>query len=339
MRYRLSIVSIGLFNASINNQGICSFPIFRKYCAHLRGGLLIRTNDGSDNNLSNPDWGSTGSSLIRITPPSYADAQSTPRGGTPSSLPNPRAISQAVSAQLANTRNRRGASDWLWQWGQFLDHDLDLTSTSSESTEAFDIPVPFGDAAFDPMRSGTQIIPFQRSEHVNDSNGVRQQPNEITAYIDASNVYGSNDTRASLLRENDKYLRMTVGANGEILLGQNTLNADNDNGGSPNNAQFFLAGDVRANEQIGLTAVHTLFAREHNRLVDGMKGRLDGGDVDLIAARDVTIGQAGNGVDNENQFLFQAARKIVGAQIQKITYSEFLPVLLGRDLTSTYSGL
>ena len=301
-------------------------------------GLLIRSNDGLNNNISNPGWGSTGSNLVRITPAAYDDGQSVPRGGIPSSLPSPRAISQAASAQITNTRNQRGASDWLWQWGQFLDHDLDLTPTSSESAEAFDIPVPFGDASFDPMRSGTQTIPFQRSEHLTDVNGVRQQPNEITAYIDASNVYGSDDTRAALLRENDKYLRMTVGANGEILLGQNTLNADNDNGGNPNNAQFFLAGDVRANEQIGLTAVHTLFAREHNRLVDGLKDRLEGGDAGLIAERDATIGQIGNGVDNENQFLFQAARKIVGAQIQKITYSEFLPVLLGRDLSETYSG-
>lgn len=300
--------------------------------------MLIRSYDGTSNNQANPDWGSTDSALLRVGPTAYADGLSEPRGGLPSSLPSARAVSQAVSSQSTSTRNRRGASDWLWQWGQFLDHDLDLTGHSSNASEAFNVPVPLGDPSFDPWHSGTQVIPLQRSHHVVDQNGVRQQTNEITAYIDASNVYGSDDTRANLLRENEKYLRMTVGATGEILLGQNTLNAPNENGGSPNNAAFFLAGDVRANEQIGLTAVHTLFAREHNRLIDELKSRLDAGDANLIAERDATIAMAGNNVGNENEFLYEAARKIVGAQIQKITYGEFLPVLVGADLTSMYSG-
>ena len=73
-------------------------------------------------------------------------------------------------------------------------------------------------------------------------------------------------------------------------------------------AEFFLAGDIRANEQIGLTAMHTLFVREHNKLCD-----------DIIATYP--------GADAEQQY--QLARKIVGAEIQVITYKEFLPALLG----------
>ena len=41
-------------------------------------GLLIRSNDGLNNSISNPGWGSTGSNLVRITPAAYDDGQSAP---------------------------------------------------------------------------------------------------------------------------------------------------------------------------------------------------------------------------------------------------------------------
>ena len=322
---RASITSFGVWGLAL----IFSVPAV---------AMPIRSYDGSGNNFAHPDWGSAGSHLIRLSPAAYDDGLAVPRGGDPAVLPSARMISEQVSSQSESTRNRKSASDWLWQWGQFLDHDLDLTATSASPSEAFNILVPSGDPSFDPAGTGNKVIHFHRSEHAYDPAGIRQQSNAITAFIDASNVYGSDNVRAGILRDNEKYLRMTVGANGEILLGKNTLNAPNDNGGSLNNAEFFLAGDIRANEQVGLTAVHTLFAREHNRLVDEMQQRLDNGDAALIAERDASIVAMGNGVNNENDFLYEAARKVVGAEIQKITYTEFLPVLLGTDLTTSYSG-
>ena len=85
-------------------------------------------------------------------------------------------------------------------------------------------------------------------------------------------------------------------------------NVDGEENAGGTGSEFFLAGDIRANEQIGLTAMHTLFVREHNLLCD-----------DIIA----TFPAA----DVEQQY--QLARKIVGAEIQVITYKEFLPALLG----------
>jgi hypothetical protein len=82
-------------------------------------------------------------------------------------------------------------------------------------------------------------------------------------------------------------------------------------------ADLFLAGDVRANEQVALTAVHTLFVREHNRLADE------------IAERDPRL---------PGDEIYERARQIVAAQIQVITYEEFLPTLLGAGALGPYNG-
>src|SRR5438034_10831965 len=71
--------------------------------------------------------------------------------------------------------------------------------------------------------------------------------------------------------------------------------------GTPNRA--VVAGDVRANENIALTALHTLFAREHNRIVASLPSSLSA------------------------EERFQIARRVVGAEIQYITYTQFLPAL------------
>jgi len=113
-------------------------------------GQEYRTINGFNNNLTNPTFGEAETELLRLAPNAYADGISTPTGGAiNSSLPSARAISNAVSAQPSLTPNSLGASDWVWQWGQFLDHDLDL-SGGAPVAEPFDISVPTGDSFFDP---------------------------------------------------------------------------------------------------------------------------------------------------------------------------------------------
>ena len=70
----------------------------------------------------------------------------------------------------------------------------------------------------------------------------------------------------------------------------------------------FMAGDYRANEQLALLAMHNLWVRQHNTLVDILKKI--------------------NPHWHPEQ-LYQEARKIVGAQMQVITYEKWLPYILG----------
>ncbi len=292
----------------------------------------FRSMDGTGNNVNNSTLGSVGSDLIRLSGVAYDDGFSVPRSGfNPSVLPNPRAISNAVSAQSVSLPNTSKVSDWVWQWGQFLDHDLDLSPTNSE--EPFNIPVPAGDPNFDPFNTGTQEIGFNRSEFNTDSFGVRQQFNEITAYIDASNIYGSDTTRANALRTKDGTGKLIAetGINGEKLLMLNTVGLPNDTGGDPNGSNYFVSGDVRANEQIGLLATHSLFMREHNRLADDIKTRLDGGET-------VLVNKFQESDLSEGDFIFESSRQVVGAQMQVITYDEWLPVILGENALDSYSG-
>ena len=305
--------------------------------------LSFRSIDGSGNNIANPTWGEADTKMLRLKTPAYEDGLSVPRGGLSSTLPSARAVSNAVCSQSGSVPNAVNASDWIWQWGQFISHDMDLTQVV-DPAEPFNILVPQGDPFFDPFNTGTQEIEYNRSDFRDDGNNVRQQINQISSYIDGSNVYGSDLTRAADLRAapsgGSGLLRTSTGTTAEILLplNDNLLPNANDAGFSPED-ELFIAGDVRANEQIGLTAIHTLFVREHNRLATELGQRLDAGDQDIVDLfNGFTIFPSLSGNELRDAFLYEAARVVVGAKIQKITYEEYLPLLLGIDLVSTFQG-
>ncbi len=276
------------------------------------GGTEYRTIDGTGNCVDNPTWGSAGIQFLRSGVACYADGASQPAGPD---RPSARVISNDVCTQTASRPNSRGATDFVWMWGQFLDHDINLAGTA-DPVEPFPISVPSGDPFFDPMGTGTATIELQRSAYDpatgDDPNNPREQMNFITAYIDASNVYGSDKARASWLRMNDGTGRLKTSAGN--LLPFNTDGFPNAGGNGP---ELFLAGDVRANEQVSLTALHTLFVREHNRLAD----QFHKSEPQLT--------------DDE---IYERARAIVGAQMQVITFKEFLPILIGPTAISPYQG-
>ncbi len=267
--------------------------------------------DGSGNNLTNVDWGSVGEQLGRLAAVEYGDGISSLGGELRASA---REVSNAVASQSDSVTNDRYLTDYLWIWGQFLDHDIDLTDPNPETEEA-NIAVPTGDPWFDPYGTGTQEIALSRSEYDHetgtDVNNPRQQVNVITAFIDGSVIYGSDDVRAAALRTfSDGKLKTSAGD----LLPYNEDGLPNAGGTS---AALFLAGDIRANENIALTSMHTIWVREHNRIAE------------QICSRDASL------TDEE---IYQQARIIVSAQLQHITYNEFLPALLGNGAIGAYEG-
>lgn len=268
--------------------------------------------DAVPNNVDHPEWGEPGQQLLRGAPAAYADGVSAPAGGD---RPSARHISNVIFAQNEPHPNKKNASAIFWLWGQFLDHDLGLT-TEAHPVEPFPIAVPAGDPYFDPQNTGTKVIPLTRAVYDpatgTDPSNPRQQINQISSFIDASNVYGSTDDRCSWLR---------YGEHGKLKSSMGHMLPYND--GSMANAmgdsqKFYVGGDVRANEHIGLTAIHTLFMREHNYWAEKLYKHYP---------------------ELDDHDLYERARVIVEAEIQAITINEFLPLLLGgKQVFGEYQG-
>ena len=302
-----------------------------------------RTIDGTCNNLANPLFGAAGTLFKRLVPAQYEDGKTTLRGNlqnnfnmsslSPLGPPNPSArhVSETIIRDI--DKEETPFTHILMQWGQFLDHDLDLSpelETECEGCELTDIcePIRIGDVDEVFGRNTPNdgdCLPLRRSLSVCPvapplSFEFRDQLNDITSYIDGSMVYGSNDILA-------KDLRQFVG--GRLLVGPSfpfnqpslpTINSST--------AEFiacppvlgntcFLCGDARCNEQISLTVMHTIWVREHNR----------------CARRLASI----NGHWDDER-IYQECRRIVGALIQKITYKDYLPKVFGPDNFDIYVG-
>jgi peroxidase len=270
----------------------------------------VRTLDGSGNNLRHPDWGRASTQYLRVAPPAYADGVSEPIGGPPA-----RYVSNRIFNDVGqNLFSENGVSQWGWTWGQFLDHDFGLR----DETPAERTPIAF--AAADPLeafRDDLGAIDFARTPAAQGT-GVatpRQQVNTISSYIDGSGVYGVTKARLDWLRAGRVDGDPSDNAARLLLPGGYLprVDARGDAAAAPRvdlmgrllatPTRAVVAGDVRASENIALTAVHTLFAREHNRIVARLPRSLP------------------------EELKFQIARRVVGAEEQYVTYHEFLPAL------------
>lgn len=270
-----------------------------------------RTIDGNGNNLKYPEMNKAVTQLVRLAPAAYADGISSFSGPD---RPNPRRISNIVHAQKELIANPDSTTNFMWLWGQFIDHDITFSDNSDE--EPANIKIPRGDEILDPQGTGEAEMFFNRA--INDpatggsGENPRQQMNEVTGWIDASTVYGSDAKRADALRTNDGTGRLKTSEGNFLPRNERQF---------PNSrfalSVFFFAGDERANENLGILSIQALFMREHNRLAE-------------------EIAMSNPSLSGEE--IYQRARRIVGAHIQAITYNEFLPLLLGPDALPPYSG-
>ncbi|MFF5205060.1 peroxidase family protein [Streptosporangium sp. NPDC000396] len=283
----------------------------------------VQSLDGSRNNVAQPTWGKAGTAYARVAPARYADGVGAPPAG-----PNSRFISNRIFNDVnQNVFSEHRVTQWGFTWGQFLDHTIGLRDGAGPTATPANIP--FNPA--DPLESFTNtlgVIPFTRSAATagtgTGTGNPRQQTNTLSSYIDAGTVYGETGQRLDWLREGsadgnpannsarmllpDNYLpRRTSRGNAATAP---AMDVDGRLRANPNNAA--VAGDVRANENLALTATHTLFAREHNRIVSLLPSSLSEEDK------------------------FQIARRIVIAEQQYVTYNEFLPAM-GVSLPS-YTG-
>jgi hypothetical protein len=271
-----------------------------------------RSLDGSGNNLAHPSWGQVGRPYARVTPAAYADGVAKPLADPPAR----RLSNRVFNDGHQNLFSENGVTQWGFVWGQFLDHTFGLREeTGGEAAAiAFDAHDPL-----EAFRNDFGAIDFTRTPAAPGTgvgNAPREQVNTVSSYIDGWTVYGGTEQRLEWLREGpvngtlaDNGARLLLDAGG--LLPRRSSRGDTATApamalqgrltGTP--AKAMVAGDVRANENMALTATHTLFAREHNRIVDALPATLS------------------------EQRKFDIARRVVGAEQQVITYEEFLPAL------------
>ncbi|XP_036251281.2 myeloperoxidase-like [Molothrus ater] len=306
---------------------------------------FYRTITGECNNRNHSHLGSSNRAFARWLPAVYEDGVSVPRGASEGKRYNgfPLPLVRKVSNEIAHTANENVTADRqlslvFMQWGQWVNHDIDLAPASGEGASlelqchtscAFKPPCfPIKFPPDDPRAlSSDTCMPFVQSASVcSPGTFRREQLNAATSFIDASTVYGSDDALARSLRNLSSQLGLMAvnqlfwDAGLELLPFENTTHSVCVLTNRSANIPCFKAGDKRVTENLGLSAMHTLFVREHNRLARELR-------------------KLNPHWDGEK--LYQESRKIVIAINQIITYRDYLPLLLAEETSKwipLYSG-
>jgi len=291
-----------------------------------------RSVEGICNNLEMPHWGAAMNGHHRWMAPDYADGISAPRASiTGYPLPSTRDVS--VNMHKDEGFHDHAVTILLVIWGQFIDHDITLTAETkdprtgktpkccdggvdAQHPNCLPIEIPRNDHFYKLHKR--RCMNFVRAEaglRHNCKLGPREQFNEISSVLDAGTVYSNSPEKLESLRLYKNGFLKTLPVFNEFnmrdLLPLKLESPDEGCIRPSEDVYCFLAGDPRVNEQTVLAMVHTLFVREHNRIAS-------------------ELGKINPHWDDET--IFQESRHIVAALIQHITYNEFLPMMLGKEV-------
>lgn len=269
----------------------------------------FRSLDGTGNHPL--DWGRAHAPLNHFTTQSFSDGISEPNG---TDRPNERVISNTLFTQSDMISDPLNLSDFVWVFGQFIEHDIVLVEGSDN--EFLTITVPVDDEVFAPNSDIYMVRSKELPGSGTDVDNPRLYANAVTSYLDLSNVYGSDEERSNWLRSKDGSGKLKTSQSN--LLPWNTPSGEfNDTNISTDipymvdklsNQRLFVAGDIRANENPLLLSIHSLFVREHNRLCEH-----------YLEKHPSWLGN--------DELLFQNARKHLIAYYQSVVFDEWLPAM------------
>ena len=275
-------------------------------------GIAPPSFDGTGHHPTAPLRNSAGAPFTRSTVNSYVDGIHQMR----SDLPNARTVSNLVVKDPINHGNEadpNGYSGFMYAFGQFLTHDLEF---ARPGTGNISVVVPVGDTELTPGSS----IPVTRNAVAPNTGTDAQHPalpmNDVTGWIDASVVYGVAYPPGVPQGPTPFRNPVTIREGGQIATTGKLLTSSNGQYGPIVNGSFVF-GDPRGTENPDLTSVQTLFIREHNWHVDRLR----------------TLYPRWTG-----EQLYQRARSIVVAELQNITFKEWLPKVVGADNIPAYTG-
>ena len=267
-----------------------------------------RSYDGTNNDLSAPCMGAVKFAFGRNLPPGPAIGQSLD--------PNPVEIGEALLRRKtfvpATTLNILAAA-----WIQFQVHDWVQHDHYSRTHKPIRVPIPDPDAlrwkntvnatedAKEMVFRADRPIPGQTAAAANGP----VHTNQVSHWWDASEVYGSNTDLACSLRSRIGGLPDREDKDPGTIC-QKSAKLDLPDGLLPlcdgqENAGF------NQSWWLGLSAIQTLFAREHNAVCEALKE------------------EYGRHWDEER--IYQTARLVVSALIAKIHTIEWTPAILATD--------
>ncbi|GFR28163.1 peroxidasin [Trichonephila clavata] len=300
-------------------------PVWRTKCF---SAYKYRKIDGTCNNQVHPTWGKSGTPFVRMVAPDYGDGVSSIRTSKSGDLlPNSRYLSHKLYSK--KMKPDLNVTSLFIGFGLIIDHDMVQTAINANSIpccdEKFDkypesrpkeclqIDIPEGDPFYGPRN--VKCLNFVRSIPVHgECGGRREQLNKATSFLDGSTIYGSTIDRTKTLRSFNKGQLRTQRINNTPYMA--SPDGIGINCGTPSEPlKCFAAGDSRVNMLVELMAMHTLWYREHNRIAEELH----------------EINPQWS-----DETLFQEARKILIAELQHITYNEFLPVLLGEEALNLF---